>query len=73
MPAVSPKEPEVSVTIIKDLAKAVREQEEQKRARQRDEAADGANMSDPPAGAEPGSPQGSSTSEKNDKNKKNEK
>jgi hypothetical protein len=67
----------VSVTIIKDLAKAVREQEEQKRARQRDEAADGANMSDPPAAAEPGlpqdsSPQDSSTSE-NEKNKKNEK
>jgi hypothetical protein len=55
----------------------VREQEEQKRARQRDEAADGANMSDPPAAAEPGlpqdsSPQDSSTSE-NEKNKKNEK
>jgi hypothetical protein len=70
MPAVSPMEPQVSVTIIKDLAKAVREQEEQKRARQKHEAADGANMSDPPAATEPGSPQDSSTSEKNKKNEK---
>jgi hypothetical protein len=70
MSAVSPKEPQVSVTIIKDLAKAVREQEEQKRARQKDEAADGANMSDPPAATEPGLPQDSSASEKSEKNEK---
>lgn len=70
---VSPKEPEVSVTIIKDLAKAVREQEEQKRARQKDEAADGGVSGDPPAASEPIPPQDSSDSENNQKNEKNEK
>lgn len=63
----------MSVTIIKDLAKAVREQEEQKRARQKQEAADGTNMSEPPAADERGSPQDSSTGETNKKNEKNEK
>jgi hypothetical protein len=53
----------MSVTIIKDLAKAVMEQEQQKRARRNNEAAGGENRENQPA-ADPASTQDSSKSEK---------
>jgi hypothetical protein len=47
----------VSVTVIKDLAKAVLEQERQKPAQRKDEATQGPDNADPPAAPEAGSTQ----------------
>ena len=57
-------EGQVSVTVIKDLAKAVMEQEQQNAARRNNESTKSENGGNQPAASEPISTQDSSNSEK---------